>query len=227
LIGSRLVGFEDFIGHLVEMERAHRSSHPWITDDLDQMVRACFSIFIQDLESSAAAGIGFTMVKHGLDCATFERAAVRGMAIRFLATAFDDPERRPSEEIVSWLETGRRSVPNLKLVEEQSEFLTSIFEDAGNLVAIAFFRSYVHEGEQVEALAIRIQQQMGSFMNRLGADRSAVGNAASIITNWCSDVERLFPRLIVLAGDRDVKSSLVAVRDRATEIRTLMTRYVR
>lgn len=227
LILHKLEDFSTFVDNLVPLASRYGKTHPWITDELDGLVRACVGMLVREPESAGAAGIALALVSKGLDCSNLDRVILRGLMLRTLMMSFDDPEQRPNEDTIRWLEDARRSVPTLNLVDEQREFAHLILENAGTLLSIVFLQSYLHEGEQVEVMVHQINARMGTFMNRLGTDRNAVGNVASMITTWCSDVDRIFARLVLLTDDVDIKTDLTRTRTRAREIQTQMNRYAR
>ena len=227
LIVHKMEDFSTFVDNLVPLASRYGKTHPWIVDELDGLVRACAGMLAREPKSAGPAGIGLALVSKGLDCSNLDRVILRGLMLRTLMMSFDDPEERPNEDAIRWLEDARRSVPTLNLVDEQREFAHLILENAGTLLSIVFLQSYLHEGEQVEVMVHQINARMGSFMNRLGTDRNAVGNVASMITTWCSDVDRIFARLVLLTDDVDVKADLTRTRTRAREIQTQMNRYAR
>jgi len=227
LILHKLEDFNTFLVNLVPLANRHKRTHPWLTQELDDLIRACVAILVREPESHGAAGIALTLVSSGLDCSSLDRIVLRGLMLRNLVMSFDDPEERPNEDTIRWLEEAQRSVPVLNLIEEQREFASLVLQNAGTLLSIVFLRSYLHEGEQVEAMVHQINVRMGTLINRLGTDRNAIGNVASIITKWCSDVDRVFARLFVITDDADIKNDLTHTRTRAREIQNQMNRYVR
>ncbi|MDA2989546.1 MAG: hypothetical protein O2815_10765, partial [Actinomycetota bacterium] len=227
LIAHKLEDFGRFVENLVPLSNRYGASHPWITDELDALVRACVGMLVREPDSAGAAGIALNLVSKGLDCANLDRVLLRGLMLRTIAMTFDDPESRPTEDSIRWLEEARRLMPQLDLVDEQREFAQMILESAGTLLSIVYLQSYLHEGEQVEMMVHQINARMSTFVNRLGANREAIGGVASVITKWCGDVDRLFARLVILTDDADVKADLIKTRNRAREIQIQMNRYAR
>jgi len=227
LVEKRLDGYEHFLAELVRIERTHRQTHPWISDDLNEIVDTCVSMFLEQPDVRFATSLSFHLIKEGLDCMSFNKLSLRCLTVLNLLQEFTKPEECPTESLVSWLEEARTAIESLQLVPEQKEHARSLIDMASDRLAFVYLRSYANEGQQIQELARFVYDSYASARGRSGHDRNSVLEARNLVESWCVSVDQLFERLTRLAQNRDLTVSLRELQSGAREIRSQLLSYSR
>ena len=208
LILARMDGFDEFLKRLVSATPSEETLRPWIRQDLDNMIHAAVGLFAEDPKSGVATSVSLCLVTSGLDNTSLDRVLLKGLLVQALVSLCESPDECPKEDTINWLSEAKMGLRNLQLVDEQQELAVNVLQVSSSQLGIAFLRSNIELGQQAEGMVNRVSEVIGSARHSSMINRGAVRDALSGVFEWMRSVETLFPRLIALADDTQVKNHL-------------------
>ena len=227
LILARLNGFESFMTELVRRSTAETSSRPWISQELEDFIKATVSLFFKDSSSAMARGISLHLIEAGLDNSSFDRILLKGLLVQSLAEMCDTADRCPTDDTITWLSDAQRSLTRLRLVNEQREIAEDLLSTAAHNLGVSYLRFHIDAGNQAEKVVNQVVEAINQARSRSMLNRSAIHSALSEVMAWTSSVEQSFPRLISLIGDADLESALESILLESRRIRDFARNLMR
>jgi Zn-dependent oligopeptidase len=113
----------------------------------------------------------------------------------------------------------------IDIQEELVDFLTTLRESAGNVLAIVFHQALVAQGTEIERAATQISLKLRSVFSRMSVDRNAIQGLAKTIVQACNDALETYRRIIRHITLVDTKKDMESVRRSYEKIKESMSRY--
>lgn len=227
LIRARAQGIDEFVTKLIPIVKRDSENRTWLSDEVDKMVSACVAAMLNSEPSPGAAALAMQLISDGLDYSSPQRILVRCLFIGEIAPMFQDGESRPQEKFIAWIKDARNSMTKIITTDEQKTFINNLLDGAGDTLTAIFLNTFAKESSQIDNIATSLRIRMTGFFNRLSADKNAVFKAASLVRDWCRDVERICSQLTAVVHDPELKDGLATFRRIASQLSSDMSKYGR
>lgn len=227
MIALRAGGFDELVEGMGQIAKSDpQKLRPWIHEHIDSLVTHVNSQLLDNDESRFADAFAFAMLSNGLDATTFPRVAMRLFLVRRLHK-FIELGNQPSDKFIDWMDEAAAAIDNqeIEIQEELVDFLTTLRESAGNVLAIVFHQALVAQGTEIERAATQISLKLRSVFSRMSVDRNALQGLAKTIVQACNDALGTYRRIIRHNTLADTKKDMESVRRSYEKIKESMSRY--
>jgi hypothetical protein len=225
VVKARSEGFGEYLDSLV-VSSSQDSAHlrPWIQDRVDEFVRELSSSLLEGESERTSITVAFSMLRNGLDCSNFGRIGMRFLLMNRLHTQLAE-NAQPSEDFFRWHAEATQQMNKLGLPDEQVELLGHLRDEAGNKLGALTHLALVDQYPHVERAANQIIQRTSGFLNRLTADKTAVGSVAGKIVTACRQAVADYDRAIPLVTNQEIRKQMVEVRGYFAQVIQRMDKY--
>ena len=222
------IAYFEGLGGIAARDPEHK--FPWIQAEVDGLLGSMNSSLVGDDDGDAqksTAMMAFSLLDNGLDCRTFQRVVLRLLLIQKL-TSLLTGNGRPSDKFLHWyfeaaeyIKTGDSS-----LGSNQNEFLESLRERAGNLLAIMFHYALLAEGDDIERAAQLIKQRTTGFLNKMTSDKTAVKTTSNKIWWACDNAIQAYYQILPLTSSDEFRGEMTRALRALEKIKSSISQHI-
>jgi hypothetical protein len=227
MIALRIAGFDEFIEGMGRIAKNDpQKLRPWIHENIDSFVTHINSQLLDKEESGFADALAFAMLTNELDATTFPRVAMRLLLVRRLHKVVE-LGTHPSDKFIDWMDEATKAIENqeVEIQEELIDFVATLRESAGNVVAIVFHQALVAQGKNIERAATQISLKLRSIFSRMSVDRDSLHDLAKKIVQACDEALGTYRRIIRYSTLDDTRKDMESVSRSYQKIKESMSRY--
>jgi hypothetical protein len=226
VVKARSAGFSDYLDALVicsAQNPLHR--RPWIEDKVNDFVRQLSTALLEEEVKKVSIFFAFNMLRNGLDCSNFLRIGFRFLLMSRIHILLEE-KAQPSEDFFRWHNEASRAIRyDGSLTTEEKKVLRRMRDEAGNKLGVLTHLALIDHYPAVEQAANQIIQRMSGFLNRLTADKAAVGSVAGNVISVCQEAIRDYERAIPVVTDSDIRKSMTDVMGYFQQVLQRMNDY--
>jgi hypothetical protein len=226
VVKARSAGFSDYLDALVicsAQNPLHR--RPWIEDKVNDFVRQLSTALLEEEVKKVSIFFAFKMLRNGLNCSNFLRIGFRFLLMSRIHILLEE-KAQPSEDFFRWHNEASRAIRyDGSLTTEEKKVLRRMRDEAGNKLGVLTHLALIDHYPAVEQAANQIIQRMSGFLNRLTADKAAVGSVAGNVISVCQEAIRDYERAIPVVTDSDIRKSMTDVMGYFQQVLQRMNDY--